>query len=425
MLTRREFSRCLLAGGTTLLTSNVPALPLDAKPSAAQNAGDSCDLLIQGGTVIDPGQHLHAVLDVAVKDGKILAISRDFPEDHARRVLSAKGRIVTPGLIDMHVHCFDGVSTGINADHYSVNRGVTTVVDAGSSGFPMIGTFVKHIAAPSVTRVYALVEIGPIGTMLIGQSKYMYDLDWGIDPELTAEAAENNKPTVVGIKVHLSKEFTSNPQEMEPILLTKALQAAEMSKLPLMVHIVNAYTPLPEILRRMRNGDIFTHVYNGYPNGVLDANGKVLPEVREARERGIIFDVAEDLRCLSFDVTEKCLQQDFLPDSTDLNKWTIDTHVFDLPTMVSKFMALGMNLDLAIERVTSKPAQVFNYGLQLGTLRPGSEADISIFEIRNGNFEFVDSRGPNSGPVSKRTGHQKLVSQATVCRGELLVNQDL
>jgi dihydroorotase len=194
----------------------------------------------------------------------------------------------------------------------------------------------------------------------------------------------------------------------------------------LMVHIVNAYTPLPNILSRMRKGDIFTHVYNGYPNGVLDKGGKLLPEVREARERGIIFDVAEDLRCLSFDVTEKCLQQDFLPDtiSTDLNKWTVDTHVFDLPTMVSKFMALGMDLDKAIERVTYRPAKVFDYGLQLGTLRPGSEANVSVFEIQEGKFEFVDSRGPNSGPVAKRTGRQKLVSQATVSRGELLVNQN-
>jgi dihydroorotase len=425
MLTRRDFSRCLVAGGATLLVSNDFALAADPQSSAVQNSGQICDLLIQGGKVVDPGQHLHEVLDVAVKDGKILEVSRNFPEARARRVLSAKDRIVTPGLIDMHVHCFDGVSTGINADHYSVNRGVTTVVDAGSTGYPMIGTFIKHIAAPSVTRIYALVEIGPLGTMLIGQSQYMYDLNLGINPELTAKAAEDNKPRVVGIKVHVSREFYSNPQEMEPVLLSKALQAAEISHLPLMVHIVNAHTPLPDILRRMRKGDIFTHFYNGYPNGVLDASGKILPEVREARERGIIFDVAEDLRCLSFDVAEKCLQQDFLPDtiSTDLNKWTVDTHVFDLPTMVSKFMALGLDLDKAIERVTSKPVQVFDYGMPLGTLHPGSIADISIFEVREGRFEFVDSRGPNSGPVNKRMGNQKLVSKATVCRGELLVNE--
>ena len=407
-----------------MLTSSEPALAAVTQSSAGQNSGEMCDLLIQGGTVVDPGQRLHEVLDVAVRNGKIFEVSRDFPESRARRVLSAKGRIVTPGLIDMHVHCFDGVSTGINADHYSVNRGVTTVVDAGSTGYPMIGTFIKHIATPSITRTYALVEIGPLGTMLIGQSQYMYDLSLGIDPDLTANAAENNKPTVVGIKLHLSREFYKNPQDMEPVLLTKALQAAESSHLPLMVHIVNAYTPLPDILSRMRKGDIFTHFYNGYPNGVLDTNGKILPQVREARERGIIFDVAEDLRCLRFDVTEKCLQQDFLPDtiSTDLNKFTVDTHVFDLPTMVSKFMALGIDLDKAIERVTSKPAQVFNYGLQLGTLRPGSVADISIFEIRDGKFEFVDSPG-KSGPVVKRVGRQKLVSNATICRGELFMNE--
>jgi len=424
MLTRREFSRNLVAGGTALLVSGEAALAAPSQSATAQNPGEMCDLLIQGGTVVDPGQHLHGVLDVAVKDGKVLEVSKEFPASRARRIFSAKERIVTPGLIDMHVHCFDGVSTGINADHYSVNRGVTTVVDAGSTGYPMIGTFLKHIAEPSVTRIYAMVEIGPIGTMLIGQSKYMYDTNWGIDPELTAKAAFDHKPRVVGIKVHLSSEFYSNPAEMEPFLLAKALQAAELSRLPLMVHIINAYTPLPDILKKMRKGDIFTHVYNSYPNNVLDANGKVLPQVREARERGIVFDVAEDLRCLSFEVTEKCLQQDFLPDtiSTDLNKFVVDTHVFDLPTMVSKFMALGLNLDQAIERVTSKPAQVFDYGLPLGSLRPGSVADVSIFEIREGKFEFVDSRGPNSGPIGRRIGNQKLVSHATLCRGELLVN---
>jgi dihydroorotase len=425
MLTRREFSRCLLASGTTLLAGSDPAFAAVPQSSAGQQSGEICDLLIQGGTVVDPGQRLHEVLDVAVRNGKIVEVSRDFLESRARRVISAKGKIVTPGLIDMHVHCFDGVSTGINADHYSVSRGVTTVVDGGSTGYPMIGTFIKHIAVPSITRVYALVEIGPLGTMLIGQSQYMYDPILGIDPELTAKAAEINKPTVVGIKVHLSREFFSHPQEMEPFVLAKALQAAEMARLPLMVHIVNAYTPLPDILSKMRKGDVFTHVYNGYINGVLDANGKILPQVREARERGIIFDVAEDLRCLSFDVVEKCLQQDFLPDtiSTDLNKYVVDSHVFDLPNMVSKFMALGMDLDKVIERVTSKPAKVFDYGLPLGTLRPGSVADVSIFEIREGSFEFIDSNLASGAKIAKRMGRQKLVSKATVCRGELYINE--
>jgi dihydroorotase len=425
MLTRRTFAKALVSVGTGLLAST-DTWPAEKPPDPQDRISQqNCDFLIKGGTVIDPGQHLHAPLDVAVKDGKILAVSHDFPESRATQVLSAKGKIVTPGLIDLHIHCFDGVSTGVNADHYSLGRGVTTVVDAGSTGYPMIGTFVKYIIEPSITRIYALVEIGPLGTMLIGVSRYMYDLDWGVNPQLTAQAAEENKPAVVGIKVHLNRDLYSRPEESELVILRKALEAAEASRLPLMVHIINAYTPLPEVLKKMRRGDVFTHCFNGYPNGILDANGRLLPEVREARERGIIFDVAEGLICLSFDVAEKSLQQDFLPDSisTDLNKRTVNSQVFDLPTMVSKFMALGMDLDKVIERVTVKPAGVFDYGLPLGTLKSGSEADISIFEIHEGNFEFVDSGRGIGGTVGKRVGHQKLVNKATFCRGKLFVNE--
>src|ERR1700730_18073311 len=205
MLTRREFSRCLVAGGTALLNS-LDMWPAD-KPHDPQdqNRNLDCDLLIKGGTVIDADQKLHSLLDVAVNDGKILAVSQNISEARARMVVSAKDKIVTPGFIDLHVHCFDGVGTGANADHYCLGRGVTTVVDAGSAGYPMINAFVKYVVNTSITRIAALVDISALG-IVVHTKDTMRNLDW-VNPDLTAKAAEENRPTVVGIKVRLQKEI--------------------------------------------------------------------------------------------------------------------------------------------------------------------------------------------------------------------------
>jgi dihydroorotase len=207
---------------------------------------------------------------------------------------------------------------------------------------------------------------------------------------------------------------------MELVTLKKALEAAELCHLPLMAHIDQTYYPLPVSIKMLRKGDIRTHCFSQWPiDTPLDTNGKILPEVKAARDRGVIFDVADAFRHLSFDVAEKCIQQGFLPDtiSTDLNRMFATQRTYDLPTMVSKFMALGMSLDQAIECVTSKPAKVFNYGVEIGTLRPGAEADIGIFELQSGNFGFRDINGV------RRVGHQRLVNKAVVCRGHFFVNQ--
>src|ERR1700730_16207576 len=184
-----------------------------------------------------------------------------------------------------------------------------------------------------------------------------------------------------------------------------------------MAHLDELYTPLPEFLKLMRKGDVFTHFLNNHKHGVLDANGKILPEVLEARERGIIFDVGHGSKPgrVSFDVADKCLQQNFLPDtiSTDLDgDFTKLTDILiDMPTEVSKFLALGMDLDKSIACVTVNPAKAFDFGVQIGTLRPGSEADIGIFELQEGKFTFSDHAG------GQRIGRQRLVNNATICRG--------
>ena len=414
MLNRREFSKYIL-GGTALLAagriwpaSNPAAFPAQRE----QSSNPDCDLLIKGGTVIDPAQQIHAVLDVAIKDGKILAVTRDFPESRALQVISAKDKIVTPGLIDLHLHCYDGVADCVNADLFCLTKGVTTVVDGGSAGHATIANFHKYIINASVTRIKALVNISPFGAVGPGGSLDHLAL---MDPVLAAKAAVDNKPAVVGIKVRLGKDI-QGANDLE--YLKRALQAAEAAHVPLMAHIDGPYSPLPDILTMLRKGDVYTHFLHGHQHGTLDASGKILPVAREARERGLFFDMAQGRSHLSFEVTEKCLEQDFPPDtlSTDLTRTTAADRVYDLPTMVSKFMALGVDMDKAIQMVTFNPARVFDYGAELGTLRPGSEADVAIFDLREGNFQFEDSDG------KKRAGRQKLVSNAVVRHGQLFVN---
>ena len=429
MLTRRQFSK-LLAGSPLVAAAALgraeaapPVAPSAAPPTTpsapAQDMGaaltQSRDLLIKGGTVIDPSQNLHAQLDVAVKDGKILQVAPDIPADGSRTVIPAKGRIVTPGLIDVHVHVFEGVGpTGVNADQYCLGRGVTTAVDAGSAGYFSIAGLRQYVIKPSATRLFAMIDIGARGT-LMGLAGNYFNLDW-LNPQLTARAADANKPDVVAIKVRLSKEITGS-NDLEA--LKRALEAAEISHLPVMVHVGDSFSPLPDILRQLRKGDILTHCYTGRPHGPLDANGKILPEMLECRERGVLFDVGDGGPHLSLDVAEKCLQQNFLPDTigTDLGGLSINGPVYDLVTELSKFLAIGMSLDQVIERVTLRPTHMFNFGVEIGTLRPGTVADITILDVREGAFVFGDSTG------KKRTGKQKLQSVAAIRAGKAFINR--
>ena len=416
MLNRRQFSKSVLGAGLGLLGSrklSAGEIPAGFPSPPAQRSDEKFDLLIKGGTVIDPGRQLHAPMDVAVLNGKIQEMSADIAESRALRVISAKGKIVTPGLIDIHQHCYDGVADCVNADHFCLAKGVTTVVDGGSAGYPAIANFRKYVINTSVTRIKALVNISPFGAVGPGGN---VDVLKAVDPDLAAKAAEDNKPVVVGIKVRLGAEI-QGADDIE--FLKRGVQAAQATGLPLMAHIDGPYSPLTELLPMLRKGDVYTHFLHAHQHGSLDANGKLLPVVLEARQRGVLFDVAQGRSHLSWDVAEKCLAQGFSPDtlSTDLTRVTASDRVFDLPTMVSKFMALGVNMDKAIQMVTTNAARVFDFGTQLGTLKPGGEADISIFEVREGNFEFEDSDG------KKRSGRQKLVSTAVIRHGELLVNE--
>jgi len=411
MLDRREFTKSLLGVGAATFpaASILRATNLLDHPDGSPN--EPYDLLIKGGTVIDPSANLHAALDVAVKDGKIAAVTANIAPNHSRKTISAAGKLVTPGLIDLHVHVYEGATeAGINADRYCLGHGVTTAVDAGSAGYPSIAGLRKYVINTSATRLYALLDIGALGT-LVGIKDTLKNLEW-VNPELTAKAATANRPSVIGIKARLSRDIAgSNDKEV----LRRARQAAEATHLPMMLHIGDTDLSLREILVSLRQGDIITHCFTPRPNGIVDANGKIIPEVLEARKRGILFDVGHGAFHFGFDLTEKCLQQGFLPDSisSDLAGRSVNGPTFDLTTTLSKFFLLGVSVDKTLELATIKPARAFDYGLELGTLKLGSAADISILDLRDGEFEFVDATG------SKRTGRQKLFATAAVRDGKL------
>ncbi len=414
MLTRRAFSQGLVASGTALLaqTGGKP-LPAGSAPPPQKAPDQRYDLLIQGGTVVDPGQGLHTLLDVAVKDGKIAAIAANIPADRAATVVSAKDKIVTPGFIDSHVHCYDGVARCTNADHYCLGRGVTTVVDAGSAGSENIANFYKYIIRTSATRIYAFVDIGVLGVISLDHS---YDNPAWVNPKAVAQAIETYRPATIGVKVRMTESVVA---EKDIDTLKKAIEAAEIAQVPVMVHINGPHSPLPDLLKLLRKGDIYTHCFAGRKNFIVDAAGTVLPAALEARDRGIFFDTAQGQAHFSFDVAEKCMKQNLMPDtiSTDLSNLAVQRRIYDLPTMVSKMMAIGVDLDKAIAMVTINPTRMYNFDAKIGALKTGYEADISIFELREGNFDYEDTEG------KKRTGHQRLVNKAVVSRGELLINE--
>jgi dihydroorotase len=373
------------------------------------------DLLIKGGRVVDPSQRLSAVRDVAIAGTKVARVAADIAETEARQVLDAKGRVVTPGLIDVHVHVYDGVAPlGIPADPNCIAKGVTTVVDAGSAGAHTFPALRKNVINVVDTRVYALLNIS-----VVGQSTFSRENPFGelldlryVNPKLAIRTIEQNRDAILGIKIRLSRDIAG---ERDLKVLGLAKEAADAVKLPLMVHIGDTHSPLREILPLLGKGDVITHCFHGRPNGVLDANDRVLPEVKRAVERGVHLDIGHGAGSFSFAVAEKALRQELLPGtiSSDVHQFNVYGPVFDLATTLSKFLHLGLTLDQVIERAATNPANVFGFPKGLGTLREGAEADVAIFSLAEGEFTFVDAHG------QKRLGQRKLVPVATVKAGKL------
>jgi len=412
---RREW---LAGAGSSLLLAASPvgsnARAAHANPVPPKADDRPYDLLIKGGKVFDPSQDLEEIRDVAIRDGKIASLERDLPTGQARQVVDASGKIVTPGLIDVHTHVFPYVGPyGIEPDPYCVKRGVTTALDAGTSGAFTFPAFRKFIIPQAATRIRALLHIVSIG-MVTGSTPNMGELEdlRYCDPQLAARVAEENRDLIVGFKIRFSEKYTG-PNDLEG--LKRARAAADQAQLPIMTHIGGSFTPLAQLLALLNKGDVVTHSFNSRIHGIVDQEGKVTAEVQEARQRGILFDVGHGAGSFSFEVMEKCLRQGFLPDtiSSDLYSANIHGPVYDFTTTLSKFLLLGMSLRDVFTRCTVNSARMFNFGAEIGTLKPGAEGDVSVLDLVSDNFTFTDSDGKT------RQGRQKLMPVVTVRAGKL------
>jgi dihydroorotase len=352
---------------------------------------------------MDPGQRLDRIADVAVRAGKIAAVQPNIPGSDAAKVFEAGGRIVSPGLIDIHAH----PRPGEVPPERILSGGVTTVVDGGSRGADGIQEMVEVVnKAPN--RVRILINVSRLGNVAEGELLKFETAD----AEAARAAIRKHRNAIVGVKARLSQNQAG---ENDLAAIRRAHEITRPFGIPLMVHIGNTRSPLPDILALLRPGDIVTHVYAPPPHGIFDDNGRLLPQVREARRRGILFDIGHGrVGHITWEIAERALQQGFPPDtiSTDLNGASLTDQVFDFPTVLSKFLMLGMSLDQVLACGTVNAAKAIPAFKELGTLRRGAPADITVLELAEGEFEFVDNLN------AKRVGRRKLISRAAFFGGE-------
>ena len=367
------------------------------------------DLLIKGGRVVDPGQDIDGVLDVGLADGKIAALEGGLPDSGAREVIDASGKLVTPGLIDLHTHIYWGaIGIGLEPDPVCARSGVTTIVDAGSANVGSFSGFRRFICEPALSRVLAFLHATPYprpGTDPIAHAR--------ANAAATVRVVEENRDVILGLKLFVAGNMVG---EYGLGLLQVARDIADRIQLPIMVHIGFAPPSLPEILSLLGEGDIVTHSFNGHETKVVDEAGKVRPEVLEARERGVLLDIGHGSGSFSFETAKAMLGQGQYPDviSTDLYSANVDGPVYDLPTTLSKFLALGMGLAEVIAAATERPAAIIGKGDGLGRLEIGGVGDVAILELQEGEFELTDCHRQTL------VARQKLVSAGTIRAGRLM-----
>ena len=392
-MNRREF-----------LLSSVLAPTLSPVMPAQQAA--KYDLLIKGGHVIDPSQRINRVADVAIRAGKIAAVQPSINAAEAKEVLDASGKIVTPGLIDIHAHPRPGELT----PEQVLERGVTTVVDGGSRGADNIADMVDVVnKAPN--RVRLLINVSRLGNQVAPLPGELLNIE-NANIELARAAIRQHRAAIVGVKARLSAPLVGD-RDLEA--LRRAVEITKPFNIPIMIHMGDTRSPLPDILKLMRKGDIVSHMYAPPPNGILDGNGRILPQVLEARRRGVLFDIGNGRNGhITWEVAERALQQDFGPDtiSSDLNGAGLTDQVFDFPNVLSKFLLLGISLESVIAGGTVNAARAIPALKDLGTLKNGAVADVTVLELAQGNFEFVDNLN------AKRPGRYKLVARAVVVNGK-------
>lgn len=382
-------------------------------------SGQEIDLLLKGGQVIDPKNQINAKMDVAITNGKIYQVAANIDSRKAKNVVDVTGLYVTPGLIDMHVHAFQGNEpdayiangfTSLPPDGFTFRAGVTTVVDAGSSGWKNFKQFKKQTIDRSQTRVLALINIVGLGMASRFEEQNTDDMN----PVQTAYMINRLFPEIiVGIKAsHFWGDFTA---------VDKAVEAGKLANVPVMVDFGEHNPPLSIedlFMKHLRPGDMFTHTFAYGPANretIVDENLKVKPFVFEAQKRGIIFDVGHGGGAFSWRQAVPALQQGFQPNviSTDLHADSMNGGMKDLCNVMSKFLNMGMSLQDVIARVTLNPSNAIKRP-DLGNLSVGSDADVAVLNLRKGDFGFLDIR------KTKLKGTQKLEAELTVRAGKIV-----
>ncbi len=407
-LTRRDF----------LVSSSAFALAANSA-HAAMGPNDKFDLVIKGGDVLDPSQSLRGRRDIGIRFGVVEAVEADIPAARAHRVLDAGGKLVTPGLIDLHAHVFPyGSAIGIPADELVAQQGTTTCVSAGDAGANNFAAFRRHVVASTRTRLYAFVHIANIGLAGFPVPE-LYNIDFA-QTDAAARAVAENADMVLGIKVRMSENVIAK-HGLEPLKRAIAACVAADTGAKVMCHIGGVETRelMSQILDLLRPGDILTHCFSGAPNiGGAFTNivqdGKLLPAALAAKKRGVIFDVGHGGGSFDYTVAEAAIAQGAPPDTI-----SSDIHVFSgntpgmpyLTWVMSKFLGLGFSLEQVVAMATVNPAKAIGRNPKLGTLQIGAPADVSIMELVEGPVSFVDTR------KNQREGRAHLKPLQTVAAG--------
>jgi dihydroorotase len=376
------------------------------------------DLLLKGGHLIDPKNKISGPRDVAIRDGRIAAVARDIPAGQARKVVQVAGLYVIPGLIDLHAHVFSGSEgaglagghSSIFPDDFALRVGVTTVVDAGSSGRRNFAQFKRTVIDRARTRVLVFLNIGGVGMPGDAQEQNVADMD----ARAAADLALANRDTIVGIKVAHYRGPDWTPVE-------RGVEAGTLANIPVMIDFgeFRPERPFQElVLKKLRPGDIYTHAFY-VPVPMLDEKGRLLPYLFEARKRGVLFDVGHGGAAFEFRQAAPAVRQAFPPDSisTDVHSGSLNAGMKDQLNVISKFLNLGMSLEDVVYRSTWNPARMIRREA-LGHLSVGAIADVAVLRVEKGQFGFVDSWG------ARMDGAQRLAAELTVASGRVVYDRN-
>ena len=374
--------------------------------------GEKFDLVILNGEVLDPSQKLYSKKDIGIKNGVIAAIIDKIPESQGAQTINASGKLVTPGLVDLHGHVFPyGSAIGLPADEIVSSMAATTYLDPGDAGANNFGAFKNFIIPQSRCRIFGLLHISNIGLagFPVGEC---FNIDY-CDVDLAAKVLSENQDILLGMKVRQSINCVAE-NGLEP--LKRAIAAAERSgtKGLVMCHIGDVPQRLEELLDMLRPGDIVAHMYTGAGKNNIVQNGKLLPEALSAQKRGVIMEVAHGGGSFDFTIAEPAIEQGLIPNviSSDIHGYSINSPSDStLPMVMSKFLNMGFSLEDVVAMATVNPAKVIGRVDKLGTLQPGAPADVSIFELVEGPIKLADTKN------NYRNGSKYLKPVKTICGG--------